>query len=76
MRFGNVLNATEYQERGKMAKWELIDRDNFPCDLCAIPTHGVSIYRKETQLSGWKFDYMYVCKKCEPEWLKSNDQFT
>ena len=57
------------------AKWVKYDHDNWPCDICALPVLGVAVYRRESQHSGWRYDYMYVCANCEQEWLANSEKF-
>jgi hypothetical protein len=80
MQFGNVANAMEYQERVKMAKWELIEVDNVTCDECQNPA-TCNIYRMNISciclacrdLDRTDYIYLHVCGNCLAQKLKTRE---
>ena len=80
MRFGNVQSAMEFQERAKMADWELIYVTDALCDECE-ELQTCNIYRtpltcicnKCDEMKRIHFRYRNICGACLSKWLKSRE---
>jgi len=79
MQSGNVVAATEYQERAKMANWELVEVVESVCDECYNDA-ACNIYRRPWACDCAKcrdYDRLFrvkaLCGSCMPKWLKSRD---
>ena len=80
MQFGNVADATEYQEHAKMANWELFEVLKTVCDECdteatcnAYRTPHGCICLKCLETKREVYVYAYICGGCMGKWLKSRD---
>ena len=80
MQSGNVVAAMEYQERAKMANWELVEVTKAICDECES-IDSCNVYRTPHGCICLKcldrkrevYAYAYICGGCMGKWLKSRD---